>query len=83
MGQAWMLVTNELLVEMLHLPKDTTILGVETPMADLLQHRTRFYIEHPDLPMGIPGNLIPNVTPTFVTTYDKDGKVTGFEFEKW
>jgi hypothetical protein len=80
-----MTVSDEILIDVLHLPDNTKILGVdtETALMDMLRNQTTFYVEHPDIPDGIPGGVFPQVKPRFTSHYNKRGKITRVTFEGW
>jgi len=76
MPLARMMVTPELLIELLHLPRDTEIGNAWMDFRNLANPKVVFLVSHPDIKKD-------EVCPTFRSHYDEDGKVTEVEFLGW
>ena len=77
MGKAWMRVSNELLIEMLHLPEETEIIAAKE---DYAPYSTipdiKLLVSHPDINVDY-------VEPRHIRYFDENGKTTDVKFDSW
>lgn len=72
-------ITYDALKQVLGLPEDAEIVGVQTDVQALLRNQTEIYVDHPDLPEVYEGEQIPFVTPFF----EPDPKRQAPKFINW
>ncbi len=74
--KATMEMSAEMLIKLLHLPKDTLILDASVNRYFRNHPVLVFTISHPDIQKD-------HVLPVWKANYDKDGNKTDIEFVEW
>lgn len=74
-NRAKILISYETLIELLHMPKDTKIIDVESDADDRLAERFVIYVEHPDLPKVYPGMVLRTLVPEIKFDWGLNGEL--------
>lgn len=73
-NRAKILISYEALIELLHMPKDTKIIDVESGTDDRLAERFVIYVEHPDLPRVYPTMALRTLAPEIKFDWGLNGE---------
>jgi hypothetical protein len=81
---AWMPISNELLIEVLHLPEDTEIIGAEIDWK-INPPVVRLLVTNPALNDVEDGDIVPEIMPTFERSIGPSNAARIFEVKmtKW